>query len=108
MIFNPDLYVFPVYMENYCGEELSMIISSVHQFKLELNDRSLFEDGPCETHIEAWFSYPKIMFYFDELDLDCNDGYLQFFSGRNYSTRVEGNVINFLVRLCIVIDNRRD
>ncbi|KAL4235028.1 hypothetical protein ACF0H5_006666 [Mactra antiquata] len=73
-------------MFDMCDQELSMIISSVYQLELTLNGYA----EPCETQIEAWYMYPNLMFYFEEMDLDCEDGHLEFYTGRQGTTRVRG------------------
>ncbi|XP_053389131.1 uncharacterized protein LOC128552140 [Mercenaria mercenaria] len=81
-------------MEDYCGKELSMILESTYQLKLELSDKHIYDrewSSSCETTVEAWNTpYRKLMFYFDDLDLDCDDGHLEFFVGQRSKTRMTG------------------
>ena len=92
-------------MENYCSSELSFIWETIYQAKLELSDNFIYDRkssyypyqrlGYCEITLEAWITrYPKFMFYFDDLDLDCDKGHLEFYtgsySGTGNNTRVSG------------------
>ena len=101
------MFSVPVRMEDYCYKELSFILQSVYQAKLKLTDNNLIDKadssypyeklGYCETTVEAWLTYfPKLMFYFEDLDLDCDKGHLEFYTGEKSNLRVEGNTPSFL------------
>ncbi|XP_045193352.2 uncharacterized protein LOC123549381 [Mercenaria mercenaria] len=86
-------------MQYYCDEEFSFITKGVHQIQLKLDDNFIRQKGSfffgrgedCETRFEAWYTvYPKFMFYFEHIDLDCDDGHLEFFIGKSGKTRVSG------------------
>ncbi|XP_053390042.1 uncharacterized protein LOC128552973 [Mercenaria mercenaria] len=88
-------------MENYCNDEFSFLWKSEYQVRLELNAYKIYETkgdnypydkvGYCVTTFEAWLTrYPKFMFYFEDLNLDCNKGHLEFYIGDFSDTRVKG------------------
>lgn len=83
-------------MENYCGKQLSMEHLPTYQMELELNVDEWFwlKNGgmhTCEITLAAWNSiYPKIMIHFDDLNLDCKKGHLEFYDGPTNKTRVTG------------------
>ncbi|XP_045168991.1 uncharacterized protein LOC123531802 [Mercenaria mercenaria] len=87
-------------MENYCGKEFSFILKDEYQIKLELNDMYIYDNtddytyprrGYCETKFEAWYStYSNLMFYFEDLDLDCDKGHLEFYTDDSGYIRVPG------------------
>ncbi|XP_053378599.1 uncharacterized protein LOC123527534 [Mercenaria mercenaria] len=88
-------------MENYCNDEFSFIWKTEYQVRLKLNDNNIYEKKEsyypynrpryCETTFEAWITrYPKFMFYFEELDLDCDKGHLEFYIGKSTDTRLPG------------------
>lgn len=38
------------------------------------------EGGTCEIKIETWYNtYRKLMIYFEDFDLDCSNGHVEFF-----------------------------
>jgi hypothetical protein len=82
--------------------ELSFILHSLYQTKLQLTDDYLFEKpntrypyetvGYCETNVEAWITiFSKLMFYFEDLNIDCDKGHLEFYDDENSNIRVQGN-----------------
>ncbi|XP_045162986.2 uncharacterized protein LOC123527533 [Mercenaria mercenaria] len=79
-------------MENYCGKEFTFILKDEYQIKLELDDDYIYQRrGSCETRFEAWYStYSKLMFYFEDLDLDCDKGHLEFYTEKSGDIRVPG------------------
>ncbi|XP_053379436.1 uncharacterized protein LOC128548493 [Mercenaria mercenaria] len=87
-------------MERYCNQEFSFITKSKDQIKLELADNLIYDSigdytsnrkRYCQTTFEAWYTrYPKFMFYFEDLDLDCDKGHLEFYIGQNTGIRVSG------------------
>ncbi|XP_053378464.1 uncharacterized protein LOC123526431 [Mercenaria mercenaria] len=87
-------------MENYCGEKFSFILNDEYQIKLELDDMYIYDNaddytyqrrGYCETKFEAWYSnYSNLMFYFEDLDLDCDKGHLEFYTDDSGYIRVPG------------------
>lgn len=90
-------------MEEHCGTEINMILDSVYQLKLQLDDVYVFENTitslntrSCQTMVEPWYTWPHLMFYFEKLDLDCSLGYLQFFQSKDNETRVQGMLIRYL------------
>lgn len=83
-------YLSTYRMENYCGNEISMILSSVYHLRFKLTQGSLLSTSKCRTEIEAWYSWPKLMLYFENLDIDCDEGHLEFYEGSSSSRRVEG------------------
>ncbi|XP_060595588.1 uncharacterized protein LOC132749723 [Ruditapes philippinarum] len=94
------------HMQNFCNDELSFIWETIYQAKLDLSDDNIYDTksdiypydrlGFCEMSLEAWITrYPKFMFYFDYLNLDCDDGHLEFYIGESNTgyaniTRVSG------------------
>ncbi|XP_045161510.2 uncharacterized protein LOC123526432 isoform X2 [Mercenaria mercenaria] len=83
----------------YCNSKLSMVSEKVFQVKVELNDDNIYDrrrssyhgSGSCELKIEAWYNtYHKLMFYFENLNLDCSEGHLEFFVVQNTDSRVTG------------------
>lgn len=90
-------------MNRYCTSELSLEKNHLHQLRLEFNDEGIYgtslsvfaPPGVCEATIEGRYaSFPKLMFYFEYLDLECENGYLQFFDGLNGTTKVPGRILN--------------
>ena len=93
-------------MQSYCGEEFSFILKDEDQIKLDMDDDYIYDrkssssfssffhhgkDKICETKFEAWYSYySNFMIYFDQLNLDCDDGHLEFYSGQSGHSRVNG------------------
>ncbi|XP_045192758.2 uncharacterized protein LOC123549046 [Mercenaria mercenaria] len=86
-------------MENYCGEEFSFILKDEYQIKFDLDDMYIYDNaddytyrrGYCETKFEAWYTtYSKLMFYFEDLDLDCDKGHLEFYTDDSGYIRVPG------------------
>ncbi|XP_060580226.1 uncharacterized protein LOC132737014 [Ruditapes philippinarum] len=89
-------------MEFYCDEEFSFILKDEQQIELKMDDNYIYDrrnsiystrrtDKVCETKFEAWYSYYSyFMIYFDDLDLDCSDGHLEFYSGESGQSRVNG------------------
>ncbi|XP_060586295.1 uncharacterized protein LOC132742032 [Ruditapes philippinarum] len=82
-------------MEEHCDTMIHMIMDSVYQIRLQLDDiyiqsRQSARPATCQTEIEPWYTWPNLMFYFEDLDLDCEFGYLQFFQVTTNSTRVKG------------------
>lgn len=83
-------------MESYCNKEISM----TSQADLELDDEHIYDrrwffsnrkKSECETKVRAWYSpYNKIMFYFENLDLRCDEGHLEFHVGQSGYMRVPG------------------
>lgn len=90
-------------MEEHCGTEINMILDSVYQLKLQLDDVYVFDKtitspntASCQTIVESWYTWPHLMFYFENLDLDCSLGYLQFFQSKDNETRLQGILIWYL------------
>ncbi|XP_060580228.1 uncharacterized protein LOC132737015 isoform X2 [Ruditapes philippinarum] len=88
-------------MEDYCGRQLSMSLKATYQLELELTDNNIYtniypwtnpkQQRSCEITVLAWYgTYPKLMFYFDDLDLDCKNGHLELYVGQTSETRVPG------------------
>ena len=89
-------------MEDHCEDEISMILDSVYQGQLTINVQPEFKKkslysfiynkplNSCKTNLESWYHFDKLMFYFDSLDLDCEDGYLEFYDGPYTSERISG------------------
>ncbi|XP_060600493.1 uncharacterized protein LOC132753942 isoform X2 [Ruditapes philippinarum] len=88
-------------MEDFCNQELRLPLQWIYQTKLQLTDDDLFEKpdsdypynrlGYCETIIETWYySFTRLMFYFEDLDLDCDKGHLEFYVGENSDDRIKG------------------
>ncbi|XP_045193344.2 uncharacterized protein LOC123549377 isoform X2 [Mercenaria mercenaria] len=82
-------------MEDECGTTINMILDSVYQIRLQLDDNYLDTlqsagSATCQTNVEPWYTWPNLMFYFEDLDLDCRLGYLQFFQSTTNATRVKG------------------
>ncbi|XP_060600495.1 uncharacterized protein LOC132753942 isoform X3 [Ruditapes philippinarum] len=89
-------------MEDFCNQELRLPLQWIYQTKLQLTDDDLFEKpdsdypynrlGYCETIIETWYySFTRLMFYFEDLDLDCDKGHLEFYVGENSDDRIKGS-----------------
>ncbi|XP_060600497.1 uncharacterized protein LOC132753943 [Ruditapes philippinarum] len=88
-------------MEDYCSNEISFIAYTVYQTQLQLTDNNLFEKrnpnhpydrlGYCETTVKGWYtSFNKLMFYFEDINLDCDKGHLEFYAGERSYARIEG------------------
>jgi hypothetical protein len=88
-------------MEDFCNQELRLPLQWIYQTKLQLTDDDLFEKpdsdypynrlGYCETIIETWYySFTRLMFYFEDLDLDCDKGHLEFYVGEYSDDRIKG------------------
>ena len=103
-------------MEDYCYGDLRFDSESIYQAKVQLTDNNLIEKtniynpnqviGYCETNIvSSHFYYPKLMFYFEELDLDCDKGHLEFYDEEFSDSRVEGNkfLVLFSYRLFLLV-----
>lgn len=88
------------YMEDYCSKELNMIVSSFYQAAISLNTNNFFsykfwEDSnsnECKLTVKAWYTYDYIGFYFDSLNLPCDDGYLVFYD--------DDRIMNGLDKVC--------
>ena len=89
-------------MEQYCNDEISFLWQTIYQARLLLNDNHLYDKksnnypyvryGYCETTLEAWLTrFPKFMFYFENINLDCDDGHLEFYSDSSSNEHVKGN-----------------
>mgnify|MGYP000448179093 CR=1 FL=1 len=91
LLYTLHLCLFLVKMEEYCGEMYSMIIEDSLQFKLTLDDYGSAED--CELLIESWYTWPKLMLYFEDVNLDCEHGFLTLYDGVTGTQRVPGNTI---------------
>ncbi|XP_052232998.1 uncharacterized protein LOC127845869 [Dreissena polymorpha] len=78
-----------VSMNQRCGEILSMILEDAYQIKLTLDD---FGEGPnvCELTIEAWYTWPRMMVYVEDLNLNCSDGYIDMYDGAFDGTELRG------------------
>ncbi|XP_060553006.1 uncharacterized protein LOC132714219 isoform X2 [Ruditapes philippinarum] len=87
-------------MEDYCSNEISFIAYTVYQTQLQLTDNNLFEKrnpnhpydrlGYCETTVKGWYtSFNKLMFYFEDINLDCDKGHLEFYAGERSFARIE-------------------
>lgn len=102
------------YMENYCEKTFSFIWNSENQIQLELNDDGIYNASPyihtCESTFEAWYTtYPKLMFYFEHLNLDCDEGHLEFFreeSGQRRVSGLESNICGNKPQEVFAVDSR--
>lgn len=85
---------FAVKMEEYCGEMISMIIEDSLQLKLTLDDYggSAGVSGPreCEVVLESWYTWPKLMVYFEDLNIDCDIGYFSVYDGLTGTQKLSG------------------
>lgn len=81
-------------MEQHCGDMLSMILEDSLQLVLTLDDygsnQQVQTSRQCEILIESWYTWPKLMIYFNKLDLDCNDGYVSLYEGVSGVDPVKG------------------
>jgi hypothetical protein len=105
-VFLYFIYFVSARMEDYCSNEISFIAYTVYQTKLHLTDNNLFEKrnpnhpydrlGYCETTVKGWYtSFNKLMFYFEDINLDCDKGHLEFYAGERSFARIEGNNFHF-------------
>lgn len=86
-------------MNVYCRRSLSLHQKSEDQIKLVLDDDGVYKKDifnrtlACETDIETLYEiYPKLMFYFEDLNLDCDNGYLRFYEGISGEMLVRGRI----------------
>ena len=69
-------------IENNCDTEISMILRSFYQGRFILSSALNYYDAPtCDVEVESWYSYNRMMFYFEEFNLTCQEGQLEFFDG---------------------------
>ena len=98
----PCSYFVSDNMEHYCNGVISFEMKQVYQARLFLNDIYLYDKksryspyeryGYCETTIEGWLTkFPKFMFYFENINLDCDDGHLELYSNSSSNAHVKGN-----------------
>ncbi|KAL3887891.1 hypothetical protein ACJMK2_000279 [Sinanodonta woodiana] len=57
-------------MENYCGQEISMILDSVYNGELVFSSDGM---SNCTVTIESWYSVPYLQFYFEDFDVGSDD-----------------------------------
>ena len=84
-------------MEKYCGQEVSMIMADDYQSRLQLNvDSFLYTwmanaGTSCDVEVEGWYHMDRLMFYFEQLNISCDIGYLRFHDGEtNLDTTFTG------------------
>ena len=70
-----------------------MVYRDIYQAELTLTEPTSSYDGTCQVEVGTWFSYPRLMFYFDKFNLSCAEGQLEFFDGdSNNANRVKGTI----------------
>ena len=89
------LYLSPpltVQLGNVCGETVIMILENQLQMKVTLT-LGMAVRG-CDVIIEGWYTWDRLMFYFEDLNLPCNLGSVSIFDGENSTVSLESKNCN--------------